>query len=304
VSNLHRLAWIDIQVRNQTYPNCTRIAQQFEISVRQAARDIEYLRDTMGAPICYCPKHNGYYYSEPTYVLPAQLVTETEKQTLSYLAYHYHYIGSVGSLHLAELFKRLSGGSTADSDSGHELPVLQVKPKEPLVFEILRQAIATRVKVNLSYSNNKGEISRRVVAPYKLFVKSRVSYLVGFCELRSEIRVFRVDRIKDSCLAKEGFMVVSWFNPDNYGDVESFNYYQPYQAQVKFEQPVTAEMLKMPIEAVEGFTYRVQFFNSVELLRILLALPFDFTIESPGWLRERLRKKLEQIYHNNFSPNY
>ena len=42
VSNLHRIQWVDAMIRAERYPNCRTIAAKFEISPRQAARDIEY----------------------------------------------------------------------------------------------------------------------------------------------------------------------------------------------------------------------------------------------------------------------
>lgn len=48
MSNLHRILWIDQEIRRGGYPNSRTIAEQFEISPRQAARDIEYLRYSLG----------------------------------------------------------------------------------------------------------------------------------------------------------------------------------------------------------------------------------------------------------------
>lgn len=44
MSNFHRLARIDAHIREGRYPNSRTIAEQFEISLRQAQRDVEYLR--------------------------------------------------------------------------------------------------------------------------------------------------------------------------------------------------------------------------------------------------------------------
>jgi len=62
VSNLHRIIWLDEQLRNKRYPDRQKIADKFEISIRQVARDIEYMKYSMGAPIEYSAFHRGYYY--------------------------------------------------------------------------------------------------------------------------------------------------------------------------------------------------------------------------------------------------
>jgi predicted DNA-binding transcriptional regulator YafY len=76
MSNLKRLQWIDAQIRNGKYPNCRIVSEHFELSSRQAARDMEYLRDSMGAPLQYDASHNGYYYIKPSFVLPAHIISE------------------------------------------------------------------------------------------------------------------------------------------------------------------------------------------------------------------------------------
>ena len=45
---LHRIQWLDSEIRAETYPNARRLAERFEISHRQAQRDFEYLRDSLG----------------------------------------------------------------------------------------------------------------------------------------------------------------------------------------------------------------------------------------------------------------
>lgn len=49
MAKLHRIIWIDAQIRADKFPNARTIAQEFEISQRQAARDLEYLRDSLGS---------------------------------------------------------------------------------------------------------------------------------------------------------------------------------------------------------------------------------------------------------------
>jgi hypothetical protein len=62
MGNMHRILWFDEQVRFGKYPNSSHLAERFEISVRQACRDIEYLTDSLRAPLVYNPKRRGYQY--------------------------------------------------------------------------------------------------------------------------------------------------------------------------------------------------------------------------------------------------
>ena len=73
-----RLLDLDRRLRNSEYPNCTSFAVDWEISTKTAQRDFEFLRDRMGAPLEYDALKRGYFYSEPTFMMPAVQLNEGE----------------------------------------------------------------------------------------------------------------------------------------------------------------------------------------------------------------------------------
>ncbi|MFC0391419.1 hypothetical protein [Paenibacillus mendelii] len=79
MASLHRIQWIDARVRQGQYPNIQQMMERFEISRRQALRDVEYLRDSLGAPLDYCPKRKGYYYTDHSFAVPGQLLTADQQ---------------------------------------------------------------------------------------------------------------------------------------------------------------------------------------------------------------------------------
>ena len=70
-----RIQWFHKKIVGGCYPNAAHLSEQFDISHRQAQRDVEFLRKELGAPLGYSSKHKGYYYVED-FVLP--LIIETE----------------------------------------------------------------------------------------------------------------------------------------------------------------------------------------------------------------------------------
>jgi predicted DNA-binding transcriptional regulator YafY len=56
-------------------------------------------------------------------------------------------------------------------------------------------ALNNQIKMDIAYCNESGEITRRKIHPYFLLIGDNRSYLVGYCELRGEIRTFRTSRI-------------------------------------------------------------------------------------------------------------
>lgn len=95
ISSYHRIVWFHNSVIHGHYPNARKITEQFEISLRQAQRDIEYLRSSMNAPLVYCADKRGYRY-EAQYTLPNFFLSESEKTMLSSLAQTYDKIGALG----------------------------------------------------------------------------------------------------------------------------------------------------------------------------------------------------------------
>jgi predicted DNA-binding transcriptional regulator YafY len=165
MSQLHRLKWIDEQIRAGRCPNCRRIADEFEISTRQASRGVEYLRYSMGAPVEYSAERGGYYYMEATYVFPAAILTETEKEALSYLAYRYARMGSEQGAHLAELFRRISGAEkTRDPfHSGFDLPVPPLAENEARACRTLASTAHLHIKTRIEYRDAREADSVRGV---------------------------------------------------------------------------------------------------------------------------------------------
>jgi len=59
----------------------------------------------------------------------------------------------------------------------------------------IRQAIRTERKIGLSYRDNNGADSKRIIWPFALSFFEKVRVVVAWCELREDFRHFRTDRI-------------------------------------------------------------------------------------------------------------
>ncbi len=72
-----RIQWLHKKISASCYPNATHLAEQFNISHRQAQRDVDFLRRELNAPLAYCSKMKGYRYTED-FVLPLLLEAEND----------------------------------------------------------------------------------------------------------------------------------------------------------------------------------------------------------------------------------
>ena len=126
--SIHRIQWFDARVRAGRYPSARSLAERFEISHRQAQRDIEYMRDSLGAPLEYVPSRRGYRYSENAFTLPSLVVTAKESAALTALASQYSDIarlafvseGRFGARYaeMANVLRRLGAAAVADKPAG------------------------------------------------------------------------------------------------------------------------------------------------------------------------------------------
>src|SRR5579884_584540 len=109
MSQTERLYWLDAQIRAERYPNADRVAAHFEVSRRTGFADRTYLLDRLGAPLKTDKRKGGWYYTDPTFVLPFLALSEPEAAVLrrSLLAAQ-EYLGESDTTLLQGLRERLS----------------------------------------------------------------------------------------------------------------------------------------------------------------------------------------------------
>lgn len=64
------------------------------------------------------------------------------------------------------------------------------------LIDQIEAAVDGRIRLGIDYSDQHGASSRRAVRPLGLWFWGKVWTVVGWCELREDFRMFRLDRIK------------------------------------------------------------------------------------------------------------
>lgn len=192
----HRIHWFARQIREGRYPNSTLLAQRFEISRRQAQRDIEYLAVTMQAPLVYVAKKRGYVYENKTYTLPMLYMTEQEKRVLDYLAFRYRqyeHENSAAVRRVSHLLERFASGEEDGGLSGGEvrLPIFEVDPRRVEHFTLLSHAIQACLAVHLHLRTPEPEERR----PLRLVPGLAGDRLFAFDEWENVARFFPLDNV-------------------------------------------------------------------------------------------------------------
>lgn len=102
------------------------------------------------------------------------------------------------------------------ADSSHPLPMYSIEGVKP----VLEQAVAERRSVEINYfSMTREEFTTRKVDPYGLRPDGDLFWMVAYCHLREDMRVFRVDRIKEATLTHSPFE-----RPDTFSLEEFFDF--------------------------------------------------------------------------------
>ena len=116
-----RIQWLHKKTANNYYPNAMSLAERFNISHRQAQRDVDYLKKKLGAPLEYSIEHKGYYYSEQ-YSLPLVMSSDND-DSLSELADNV----SGASLQAEDTLVQMQIPYTATVEIADKLSVLSLK---------------------------------------------------------------------------------------------------------------------------------------------------------------------------------
>lgn len=73
------------------------------------------------------------------------------------------------------------------------------------MYIIMKKAIKNRNKVKIQYNSVNSGITKRIIHPAELFCYIDKWYVAAFCELRNEIRLFKLENIIDYEILEERY---------------------------------------------------------------------------------------------------
>lgn len=221
---LHRLVAILLLLESRKQIKARDLAKALDASERTIYRDIDLLCEA-GIPIVAASGPAGGFS-----LMAGYSVNRRELHGDDIINLYLSGIGvrpsghSEASLRLAETLARLESSLPPEylrdvRKARHHFyfdPTPWWKEKPPVIhMDTLRRGVWDGRKLEITYlsaSLDRSENSTRIVHPYGLVVKETDWYLVGWCELRAGIRVFRCERIAAVVLLEERFVPVSGFS--------------------------------------------------------------------------------------------
>lgn len=223
-----RLLFIDSKLRENAYPNSVSLAREWEVSGRTISRDIDYLRDELGAPIEYDRKHNGYYYTEANYRLPTVPVCESDLFAVCIAAKALKQFENT-PLHarLQSVFDKLQQSlpGKVDADPSWLEERILIFPEsttviKPEVWETLAAGVRENRQVRIKYRTlGAPRAGSRVMDPYYLVSYRGEWYANGHCHRRDSIRTFALSRIRSAELLPRTFEMPAKYDAETmFGD--------------------------------------------------------------------------------------
>jgi predicted DNA-binding transcriptional regulator YafY len=215
-----RLLFIDREINTGRFPNCRKLAEEYEVSTKTIQRDLGYMRYQLDAPLEYSAKHRGYYYTEKNYKLPAIDLKESDLFAV-YLADKLliQYEGTAIYNNLCSVFKKIEDSlpHKITLDPGNEPSRFTVFPPsntiiKPGIWETVTNAIRLSRKLRVEYQTPGSKPSKRILDPYHGVRFEGDWYVVAFCHLRKEIRTFSLARMLKAELLPDTFKIPVNFN--------------------------------------------------------------------------------------------
>lgn len=186
-------------LRGRRHPvTAARLAEDLEVSERTIYRDVADLI-AQGAPIS--GEAGVGYILRPGLFLPPLMLSEDEVEAVV-LGLRYvdqrgdAVLKTAASDALAKIGAVLSPRALASVANPLTMPgPPPAFPENVAPLDDLRTAIRAQTRLDITYEDERGGRTRRVVWPIQLGFMDRARILAGWCELRQDFRTFRTDRI-------------------------------------------------------------------------------------------------------------
>jgi predicted DNA-binding transcriptional regulator YafY len=201
MNRLDRLYALVEELRAAGPPGRTarRLAEHFEVSVRTIERDILALQEA-GVPISGQLGRRGGYVLDRSMSLPPLNFTPAEAVALA-----------VGLRRLDDtpwardartaLLKVLAAMPAAAASrartlaDGVRLLVQPISPPDQAISDAVVRAVEDATPILIDYLDVGGRPTEREIEPHHVMLGPNGSYVTGWCRLRHDERVFRIDRI-------------------------------------------------------------------------------------------------------------
>ena len=197
----------ELRARSPRLVTAVALAERFEVGRRTIERDISALQQA-GVPIWTQRGRAGGYGIDAAMTLPP--VNLSSDEALAVVA----ALSSMPAMPFAAAGRRaqqklLAAMREVDANQARELAArlrltpVEAPPVRPEVLAAIEDGVAGRRVVDLVYVDGHDRRTTRAVEAHGLHLAANGWYLVGWCRVREDGRVFRLDRIEAATVTDE-----------------------------------------------------------------------------------------------------
>jgi predicted DNA-binding transcriptional regulator YafY len=172
----------------------------------------------------------------------------------------------------------------------------------PAALFALATAAAEERRITMTYHGWDGAITRRAFDPYAVvYLANAAWYGVGFCHLRSDVRVFRLDRMRDVQPEGASFIRPSDFDPLAYVRRSLALLPGRWHVEVVLDAPLVearasvSTLFALVSEEDGDVVLRCTATDIDWLARTLVSMPFTFRVRTPPELLAALERVQARI---------
>lgn len=191
-NRLFEIIYILMQKKKVT---AKELADKFEVSTRTIYRDIEIL-SRANIPVYATKGKEGGIGLLEGYVLNKCILSEEEQNQILFALQGMKKVRGKEEKNILEKLSTLFNKEINDWikvdfsnwEKGNE---------QEERFDMIKTAILNKNLIKFTYYNSNGERSKRIVEPLQIWFKDKSWYLISYCRLKEDYRIFKITRIKE-----------------------------------------------------------------------------------------------------------
>ena len=313
--NNWRIVKIDELLQSGRWYTAKEIAKSIEdgsYSSRTIQRDIEYMRDTLNAPIE--SDSHGYHYIEKNFFIKSIPLTEGEALSVAILnPLLEQYRNTPLENQLRSVFQKITNclPNRITVDTSFLNPRITFIPDrieniKPELFTTIFDAIKKGVSISFDYRPlQKPSFMERTIDPYHAVCQRGNWYVIGKCHDKKDVRIFSFGRMKNAVMTTEKFSIPKDFKTSDYFDSEMGVWLSdktPLEVELLFDKEIATYATNriwhsdQTLEEREDGSVYLKFKTTQkkELLRFILGQGHTVKVLGPEELVEEVKEELQR----------
>ncbi len=173
----------------------------------------------------------------------------------------------------------------------------------------LQGAILKSKKVELSYFSLSSGLNTRIIRPYIIYLYQGFWYVIAYCELRDEVRQFKLSRIKEMKVLDDNFNKPQDFSLKDYlngcigivYDEERFNVKLKihYPMSIKVSERIWVEDQEVTFNEDNSIIFEAEMTGLEDITNWILSMGSSVEVIGPVELKKRVKAEANKIIEKN-----